>query len=185
MTRSPWPGRGPFRKPFMRAREASCLAARCSSFCTTEAGTVTLITLRQRSCSCTETCSWDPSIVIPSWGRGRRDSEAQECERGDSNPHGTGPRDPKSRASTNSATFARIGKISPWRRRVQSSRTSYESRGRRRPLAAPVPVGAILPATAAFSRSPRARLASDEGSGGRRSLPRPGRRARHGHRRAT
>ena len=29
------------------------------------------------------------------------------CERGDSNPHGTGPRDPKSRASTNSATFAR------------------------------------------------------------------------------
>src|SRR5690606_11608903 len=28
------------------------------------------------------------------------------CERGDSNPHGRGPRDPKSRASTSSATFA-------------------------------------------------------------------------------
>src|SRR5687768_11076506 len=29
------------------------------------------------------------------------------CERGDSNPHGAKPRDPKSRASTSSATFAR------------------------------------------------------------------------------
>ena len=33
-----------------------------------------------------------------------------ECERGDSNPHGHEPRDPKSRASTNSATFAATGK---------------------------------------------------------------------------
>src|SRR5438132_14322684 len=30
------------------------------------------------------------------------------CERGDSNPHGFGPRDPKSRASANSATFAKV-----------------------------------------------------------------------------
>src|SRR5205807_9117608 len=36
---------------------------------------------------------------IPSW-----------CERGDSNPHGFGPLDPKSSASANSATFARGGR---------------------------------------------------------------------------
>jgi hypothetical protein len=34
------------------------------------------------------------------------DHERAWCERGDSNPHGPRPRDPKSRASTGSATFA-------------------------------------------------------------------------------
>src|SRR5690606_1504459 len=63
-----------------------------------------------------------------------------ECERGDSNPHGTRPRDPKSRASTNSATFApRPGKINPVRRPVQSrGRPRTKGRGWQGPPA-PLP----------------------------------------------
>src|SRR5690606_14148341 len=57
-----------------------------------------------------------------SWGfAGKKEPKGSECERGDSNPHGTRPRDPKSRASTSSATFAPPrGKINPRGEAVQS-----------------------------------------------------------------
>ena len=44
------------------------------------------------------------------YARFRHISVGPECERGDSNPHGMKPQDPKSCASTNSATFAEMGR---------------------------------------------------------------------------
>ncbi len=53
-----------------------------------------------------------------------------ECERGDSNPHGLRPRDPKSRASANSATFAgeKEDKTGAWNRSTEGLLSS-EIRG--------------------------------------------------------
>ena len=53
--------------------------------------------------------SFSSLLELRCYPSAKRPVAGLECERGDSNPHGTKPQDPKSCASTNSATFANVG----------------------------------------------------------------------------